>query len=31
MSERAAVNGKIGRSTTTKLLDEGIDQYKSIG
>jgi len=31
MSERVTVQGKIGRSATTKPLDEGIDQYQSIG
>ncbi len=27
MSERVTVQGEIGRSATTSLLDEGIDQY----
>jgi hypothetical protein len=31
MSERATVQGKIGRSETTNPLDEGIDPYQSIG
>ena len=31
MSERATVQGKIGRSATTNPLDEGIDPYQSIG
>jgi hypothetical protein len=31
MSERVTVQGKIGRSATTNLLDEGINPYQSIG
>ena len=31
MSERVTDQGKIGRSATASLLDEGIDQCRSIG
>ncbi len=31
MSERVTIQGKIGRSATTSLLDEGIDPYQNGG